>query len=104
MSLEKGLKGTCAPSKYYTYLNMGSAVISIGETDSYISKEVVSEKIGFCVEVGDVDSLVKNLEYMSEHMEETNLMGSRAKRLSREKYDKKLSLSKYAEVIESVLE
>ena len=104
VSLEKGLKGTCAPSKYYTYLNMGSAVISIGETDSYISKEVVSEKIGFCVEVGDVDSLVKNLEYMSEHMEETNLMGSRAKRLSREKYDKKLSLSKYAEVIESVLE
>ena len=104
VSLEKGLKGTCAPSKYYSYLRMGSAVISIGETDSYLSKEVDEEKIGCSVEVGDIKSLTEHIKYMAEHPAETAEMGRRAHQLYAEKYNKKLSLAKYNEVIASVLE
>ena len=104
VSLEKGLKGTCAPSKYYSYLRIGSPVISIGETDSYLSKEVVEEKIGCCVEVGDVKALVENIKKMAADPEETAKMGERARQLYISKYDKKISLAKYKKVIGSALE
>ena len=104
VSLVKGLKGTCAPSKYYSYLRMGSAVISIGEKDSYLANEVRDENIGVAVECGDVQNLVKCIEYMSEHREETGQMGVRAKELYMREYDKEISLKKYKDCISAVLE
>lgn len=103
VSLEKGLKGTCAPSKYYSYLRTGSAVISIGETDSYLSKEVDEEKLGYSVEVGDTESLVKYLEKMADDPQETAEMGKRARQLYVDKYTKQKSLDKYNEVIGGLL-
>lgn len=104
VSLVKGLKGTCAPSKYYSYLRMGSAVISIGEKDSYLADEVRDENIGVAVECGDVQQLVKSIVYMSEHREETKQMGVRAKELYMREYDKEISLKKYKDCISAVLE
>lgn len=44
VSLEKGLMGTCAPSKYYSYLQGGHPVIAIVEKDSYLAQEVEQKK------------------------------------------------------------
>lgn len=104
VSLVEGLKGTCAPSKYYSYLSIGSAVISIGEPDSYLSKEVVEEKIGVSVNCGDAEKLVDELLYLAAHREETAQMGIRSRQLYLDKYDRRLSLKKYKNAINSVLE
>ena len=103
VSLVEGLKGTCAPSKYYSYLSIGSAVISIGEPDSYLSKEVVEEKIGVSVNCGDAEKLVDELLYLAAHREETAQMGARARQLYLDKYDRRLSLKKYKNAINELI-
>ncbi|WP_102343057.1 glycosyltransferase family 4 protein [Galactobacillus timonensis] len=37
VSLEKGLRGMCAPSKYYSYLQSGMPIISVVENSSYLA-------------------------------------------------------------------
>ena len=103
VSLVEGIKGTCAPSKYYSYLSIGSAVISIGELDSYLSKEVVEEKIGVTVKCGDAEKLADELLYLAAHRAETAEMGVRARQLYLDKYDRRLSLKKYKNVINELI-
>ena len=103
VSLVEGIKGTCAPSKYYSYLSIGSAVISIGELDSYLSKEVVEEKIGVTVKCGDAEKLADELLYLAAHRAENAEMGARARQLYLDKYDRRLSLKKYKNVINELI-
>ena len=103
VSLVEGIKGTCAPSKYYSYLSIGSAVISIGELDSYLSKEVVEEKIGVSVKCGDAEKLADELLYLAAHRAETAEMGARARQLYLDKYDRRLSLKKYKNAINELI-
>ena len=104
VSLKKGLKGMCAPSKYYTYLFMGKPIISVMENDSYISREIRKEKIGFAVSVGDVEGFKKAVLYMRDHPLEASEMGRRARDLYIRKYKYHIAMSKYRDVIDSVLE
>lgn len=45
VSLEKGSKGTCAPSKYYSYLQGGKPILGIVEEGSYLEEEITREKL-----------------------------------------------------------
>ena len=99
VSLEKGLKGTCAPSKYYSYLQGGHPVIAIVEEDSYLAKEVENEKIGFYIPVGDAEGLKKQIESFCEQPQECENMGKRARTLYLEKYDKPIAMRKYEKLI-----
>ncbi len=99
VSLEKGLKGTCAPSKYYSYLQGGRPVIAIVEEGSYLEKEVKYERIGCHVEIGDAKALQSQLEALCESKDECESMGQRARALYLEKYDKPVAMKKYEDLI-----
>lgn len=103
VSLEKGLKGTCAPSKYYSYLQGGQPILAVVEKDSYLAKEVEEQEIGYSVEVGDSDSLKEAIERMSNSPEDCAEMGSRAKMLYDSKYDISIALGKYEKTLRSVI-
>ena len=104
VSLEKGLKGTCAPSKYYSYLQGGHAVLGVVEKDSYLAKEINEEHIGFAVEVGDKDSLKDAILQMVEHRDETIKMGEKALWLYNNKYDYDIAMRTYKNMFSSVLD
>lgn len=104
VSLEKGLKGTCAPSKYYSYLQAGCPVISVGEKDSYLALEVQKQHIGFAVEAGDHEGLVKYIRHMNRHRDSTRQRAKNARKLYLKKYDKPIGLQKYCRVLDSVLQ
>ena len=104
VSLKKGLKGMCAPSKYYTYLYMGKPIISVMEKDSYISREINREKIGFSVGIGDIEGFKKAVLYLRDHPQEAREMGRRARDLYMRKYKYRIAMSKYRDVIDRVLE
>ena len=104
VSLTEGLKGMCAPSKYYTYLYAGKPVISVMETDSYISKEIVKEEIGFAIENGDSAGFEKAIRRLVEEPDLVKAMGERAKALYQRKYRYDIAMAKYRDVIVSVLE
>ena len=104
VSLNAGLRGMCAPSKYYTYLFAGKPIISVMETDSYISEEVVREGIGFAVTNGDSEGLVKAIRTLKEDSAATKAMGERARQLYLRKYRYEIAMSGYQDAIASVLE
>lgn len=104
VSLERGLKGTCAPSKYYSYLQGGKPVLAVVEKDSYLASEVESEKIGHSVEIGDNEGLKKAIINLVENRDECSEMGIRAKALYRRSYSYDVSMKKYDSLLRSLCE
>ena len=98
VSLEKGLRGTCAPSKYYSYLQGGLPVLAVVEKDSYLAAEVMKEQIGYSVEIGDSESLRNAIVSMAHDRKLCTEMGMRAKKLYEDRYAYEVAMDKYVSV------
>ncbi len=98
VSLERGLKGTCAPSKYYSYLQGGQPVFAIVEKGSYLEKEIEGERIGKVIELGDSVTLAKELCTLERDPLECRNMGTRARELYQREYTMEIALAKYEKV------
>lgn len=104
VSLERGLKGTCAPSKFYSYLQGGQPVLAVVEKDSYLAAEVEDERIGHAVTVGDGKGLRDAIVTMVENPDECKAMGTRAKKLYDNQYAYDVAMGKYQQLMEKVLQ
>jgi len=104
VSLEKGLVGTSAPSKYYSYLQGGKPVIAIVEAGSFLHHEIEREQIGYTVSIGDSKLLSDYVMSLSEDPVKVNEMGTRARELYNRFYTMQIGLSKYHDVFCKVLE
>lgn len=103
VSLEKGLMGTCAPSKYYSCLLGGHPVIALVEENSYLAIEVEGERVGYHVNNGDVDGFCQVLYAMVEDFDEVQRMSERARKLYEEKYCMDKAMERYTRVFETIL-
>lgn len=103
VSLEKGLKGTCAPSKYYSYLQGGKPVLAVVEEDSYLAQEVEKERIGCAVSLGDSKGLAADICSLAARPEVAAEMGLRAEKLYLSKYAYEKAMEKYLDLFESQL-
>ena len=103
VSLEKGLTGTCAPSKYYSYLQGGMPVLAVVEKESYLSEEIEREKIGFAVEIGNAEALCNAILFLMEHPEEQVAMGARAGALYERFYAYDAGMEKYGNLVREIL-
>ena len=102
VSLEKGLTGTCAPSKYYSYLQSGCPVIVISEENSYLAIDVIAQKIGYAVANGDADYLVTVIRELYRDNLVRTAMSHQAYSVYREHYEKAQAMKEYNELIMSV--
>ena len=103
VSLEKGLMGTCAPSKYYSYLQGGMPVLAVVEKESYLAAEVEGEGIGRAVEIGDADGLRDAILELAENPEGRRAMGARAGALYESRYAYDVAMDSYRRLAEKVL-
>ena len=104
VTLENGLKGLCAPSKYYSYLYAGKPVLFIGEKDNYLYREIKDEDVGVAVSIGDTEQLVQLLEQLKKQPAALSRMGQRASALYQRKYSRRLCNTRYADLLRSLLE
>lgn len=104
VSLEHGLRGMCAPSKYYSYLQGGIPVIAVADKESYLAQEITQKQIGAAVEIGDGLALAKAIEDLAREKARCGDMAKRAKELYVQKYSRTLCLEMYAKLLRSVLE
>ena len=104
VSLEKGLIGTCAPSKYYSYLQGGMPVLAVVERESYLAKEVAREDIGRAVEIGNAESLRDAILFLAEHPDERRAMADRAGKLYDERYAYEVAMKQYLRLVKRDLE
>lgn len=103
VSLEKGLKGTCAPSKFYSYLQGGKPIIAVVEQGSYLEREVIEQRIGKAVWIGDVTSFIEKIQDMQKYYDSTLAMGKRAESLYKSKYQKSIGTNKYYDMLNKML-
>lgn len=104
VSLEKGLKGTCAPSKYYSYLQGGKPILGIVEEGSYLEEEITKEKLGYVTHNQNSDLLVKHIKHMSENKSECLEIGKRVTQVYMNNYDIEICLDKYVNQFHTVVE
>lgn len=98
VSLEKGIKGMCAPSKYYSYLQGGKPILAVVESGSYLEEEIIKERIGASINIGECEKLSQIILGMCKSNEECKKMGERACELYDEKYDISIGIGKYEEL------
>ena len=103
VSLNSGLNGKCAPSKYYSYLQSGCAVLSIMEKEAYVSREIEEKQIGLSVINGDCKSLADAILCLKNDQKKFMQMADNAVSLYKEKYAKNIAMEKYGQMVESVL-
>jgi glycosyltransferase involved in cell wall biosynthesis len=103
VSLQPGLRGTCAPSKYYSCLLGGHPVVAVVEKDSYLAKELVEESVGYHVENGDAEAFVAAVRQMQADPEALAAMGRRATELYKQRYDYPVAMKKYESLFKNIL-
>ena len=103
VSLEKGIKGMCAPSKYYSYLQGGKPVLAVVEEGSYLQAEVQQVRIGYGVNLGDSEKLAEVILHMAKSPDECREMGARTQMLYDSRYAMHIGLEKYRKMLESIL-
>lgn len=104
VSLEHGLRGMCAPSKYYSYLQGGIPVIAVAEKESYLTQEITQKQIGGAVEIGDGPALARTIEDLAQDKVRCCDMAKRARELYVQEYSRTLCLGKYAALLNKALE
>lgn len=103
VSLEKGLTGMCAPSKYYSYLQGGLPIIAVTEANSYLAREAQKERVGKAVLVGDGNSLAAEILALYASPIEVQEMSVRAENLYQAKYQMSIALDKYLILLRKIL-
>lgn len=103
VSLEPGLKGTCAPSKYYSCLLGGHPVIGVVEPGSYLARELEEKQVGCHVANGDSAAFCKAVKALQDDPHKLSQMSLRAKTLYAERYDYPIAMEKYQAVFEKLL-
>ena len=103
VSLESGLKGLCAPSKYYSCLLGGHPVVAVGEPDSYLAFEVQRKELGFFVKNGDAESFCAAIDKMRHNPEFLRTMSQNATLLYNQCYDYSIAMEKYKTLIQELL-
>ncbi|HBL84300.1 MAG: hypothetical protein A2Y17_07410 [Clostridiales bacterium GWF2_38_85] len=95
ISLEQGLKGLCAPSKYYSYLQSGKPILAIVQDNSYIANEIKDKKIGIAIRQGDCAQLAKEIINLKNDPEKIAEFSENSRKLYMNSYTKELCNAKY---------
>lgn len=103
VTLEKGLKGMCAPSKFYSYVQGGKPVLAVVEEGSYLQEEICREGIGDAVTLGEGEKLARLIRQLSEDPAQTKEMGHRAQLLYERQYAMEIGTVKYRNLLEHIL-
>ena len=102
VSLERGLMGMCAPSKYYSYLQGGLPVLTVAERESYLAEESVRQAVGLFSETGDGAQLAQNILSLYQSPEMCEKMSKNALMLYTGRYAKSVGLARYAALFEDI--
>ena len=99
ISLNPAIEGLCVPSKFYGVMAAGRPVIYIGDKSGDISANLLEDRTGLSIEISDVDGLVNAIIHFFENEKELISMGLNARQSLEAKYDKKIILKKWENLI-----
>ena len=102
VTYEKSMEGLLMPSKLYTTLASGRAVIAFCESNSEVGNIINTAKCGFSVDPSNVEELIEKIIFLRDNPEERCKMGNNARDYFEKTFTLKHSLQKYLELIKTL--
>ena len=100
VSIAKGIEGISFPSKLYSSLAVGKAVIAISEIGSELQRMVEGTGSGIWVPLGDLEALEAAVRYLRSNRAERAAMGVRARAAMLQEFTIEAATTSYLEVID----
>lgn len=102
VTYEKAMEGMLMPSKLYTTLASGKAVISFCDEESEVGKIIRDAECGFAVGHSDLNKLIEKIYFLKSNPEFRCKMGINARKFFEKNFTLDHSLNKYIQVINEV--
>ncbi|MBO6512877.1 MAG: glycosyltransferase family 4 protein [Phycisphaerales bacterium] len=99
VTIAEGIEGISFPSKLYTSLATGKAIVAISEEDSELRSIVEDADCGIWAGLGDSESLASGIRALMADAAKTEEMGVQARALFERRYTRQICSAQYAEVI-----
>lgn len=99
---KEGLAGIVVPSKIFGILACGKPFIAWVDEDSEISYIAKKFNCGIVVQPGNVEEMVKCLEWATNNQNELKRMGENGRKAAVEFFDRKISTDKFNKLIEEI--
>lgn len=99
VSIERGVEGISFPSKLYTSLAVGKAIVALAEDWSELREIVEGADCGVWAELGDREGLASKLRTMMSDPARAEAQGRRARELFEREYTREASGWKYEQVL-----
>ncbi|HYL60434.1 MAG TPA: glycosyltransferase family 4 protein [Candidatus Acidoferrales bacterium] len=100
--LAPGAAGCLVPSKIYGILAAGCPFIAMMEENAEVASIAREYAVGFVVRPGDVDALTRTIRESVDAPERLAQMGTRARRLAEQRFDRIKVTSRFGSVLTSV--
>lgn len=102
VSLERGVEGLAVPSKIYSYLAAGQAIVGLVGGDSEVARIIRECSCGYRVEQGDVEGFIEALSMLQADQGLLERMKHSARKYFEENFEKEKAIDKYLEMVKSV--
>lgn len=99
VTIAEGIEGISFPSKLYTSLAVGKAIVALSEDWSELREIVEGTECGIWSALGDSEGLAAKLRELIHDKEKTAAMGASARQVFDEGYTRQVCAAKYAEVL-----
>jgi glycosyltransferase involved in cell wall biosynthesis len=99
VTIAKGIEGISFPSKLYTSLAVGKAIVALSEDWSELRHIVEKTECGIWSALGDSEGLAKQLRQLIHDKQLTARMGESARAVFETGYTRQVCAAKYAEVL-----
>lgn len=101
VSLGTNMVGIVHPSKFYGALALGKPILLLGPCDSTQGQLVLNEKIGWCVEHGDLNGMIKTIqEIQNAPPELLQAYGERSRILASGRFSRAHLCSSFCKILE----
>lgn len=99
VTISEGIEGISFPSKLYTSLAVGKAIVAVSEDRSELRDIVADGHCGVWSALGDAEGLADHLRTMMNDRAESERMGDAARVLFEKRYTRQVCAAQYATVI-----
>ncbi|WP_049927388.1 glycosyltransferase family 4 protein [Halopiger goleimassiliensis] len=102
VTMRRAVEGLCVPSKFYTALASGQAVLAVATPTSEIARVVERTDCGLVVEPGDAEGLEEAVRFWLENPERVIEMGNAARNAFESGYTKNAAIDEYHDVVRTI--
>ena len=102
VTLERGMEGLSVPSKVYSSLAAGLAIVAVMGPESEIGDIIEEHRCGYRVTQGDVDGLARAISALHDDPHLLAEMGKRARACFEERYTREMGVGRYVSILRAV--